>query len=112
MPPLLDEIVRTILGAEPDVELDPTTVPSDQIATAAAVATADVVIVAERRPATGDYASALYAHPRLRLVAISDDRKRAMLYDLRPHRASLGELSVRSLVGAVRGRSSAAGGQR
>jgi hypothetical protein len=42
MPPLLDEIVRTILSAEPDVELDPTSVPSDEMATAEVVATTDV----------------------------------------------------------------------
>jgi hypothetical protein len=111
MPPLLDEIVRTILGTEPDVELDPTSVASNEMATAEVVATTDVLIVAEQQPAKDDYAPTLYAHPRLRLVAISDDRKRAMLYELRPHRTSLGELSSHSLVRAVRGESSAPGGR-
>ena len=103
MPHLLDEIVRTILVADPDVELDPQSVPANQIASADSVGLADVLIVAEQHPATDDYAPALYAHPDLRLVAISDDRKQAVLYELRPHRTPLGELSARSLVRAVHG---------
>ncbi len=93
MPLLLHEIVRTILSTEPDVE-----------------ARADVLIIAEPRRTTDDYASILYAHPQLRLVAINDDRRHAVLYELRPCRALLGELSPESLVRAVRGQAATVGG--
>jgi hypothetical protein len=97
MPTLLHEIVSTILSTDPDVELDATPVPTDEIDSADAVARADVLATSD------DYSPTLFAHPRLRLVAISDDRKHAVLYELRPHRAPLGELSPQLLVRAVHG---------
>jgi len=103
MPTLLHEIVSTILSTDPDVELDATSVPTDEIDSADAVARADVLIVAEPLATSDDYSPTLFAHPRLRLVAISDDRKHAVLYELRPHRAPLGELSPQLLVRAVHG---------
>ena len=103
MPQLLREIVRSILATQPDVDLDPTCVPSSDIASASALARADVLILAEDGTPRDDYAPALYAHPRLRLVAISDDRRQAVLYELRPHRSPLGELSAESLIRAVHG---------
>lgn len=104
MPPLLNEIVRTVLASESDVEVETRPVPAADIASADAVSRADVLIVAEQRSGHRDYAPMLYAHPRLRLVAISDDRRGAVLYELRPHREELGELSPESLVRAVHAR--------
>ncbi|MDQ6829298.1 MAG: hypothetical protein M3081_10575 [Gemmatimonadota bacterium] len=105
MPRMLHDIVRTILSAEPDIEIETTTVPQREIASARAITGADVVILAEPEAPTDEYAAMLYAHPRLRLVAISDDGRRAVLYELRPHRSPLGDMSPNALVQAVRGRS-------
>ena len=35
----------------------------------------------------------LYRFPRARVLALSGDARRAFLYELRPHRTPLGELS-------------------
>jgi hypothetical protein len=105
MPPLLNDIVRTILGSQPDMDVEPAAVPTHEIASARTLVGADVLILAEERSQRDDYAPALYAHPRLRLVAISDDRRGAVLYELRQHRSPLGEPSSESLVRAVRAQS-------
>ena len=101
MPPLLNDIVRTVLGSQADVELELRPVPAADIVSADAVSQADVLILAEQRSHRDNYAATLYAHPRLRVVAISDDRRGAVLYELRPHRSPLGELSPECLVRAV-----------
>ena len=109
MPHLLREIVRSILATQADVELDPDPLPSRMLASAAALKHADVLILAEDGTPSDDYAPTLYAHPRLRLIAISDERRQAVLYELRPHRSPLGELSAELLVRAVRGATTTGG---
>jgi hypothetical protein len=102
MPPLLNDIVRSVLEAEPDVALEPQPVGAAELASADAIARADVLILAEQDERRVDYAPTLYAHPRLRLVSISDDHRGAVVYEHRPHRAPLGDLSPECLVRAVR----------
>ncbi|MET0398111.1 MAG: hypothetical protein ABW277_15025 [Longimicrobiaceae bacterium] len=44
----------------------------------------------------------LYRAPRSRVLALSSDARHAFLYELRPHRAALGELGRERLLAAVR----------
>ena len=78
MPRMLQEIVRTILSAEPDMEIDTSTVSEHEMASSEALRDADVVILGEAEARTDAYAAVLFAHPRLRFVAISDDRRGAV----------------------------------
>jgi hypothetical protein len=102
MPRMLKDIVRTVLDAEPHVELVSTSVTPRELICDRALERADVVILAEEEPMRDDYAELLYAHPRLRLVTIGDHGISAFLYELRPHRIPLGELSPEALRNAVR----------
>src|SRR3954471_5478856 len=102
MPRLLHDIVRAVLTGLPDVELESTNLERRELREAGAVREADVVIVAEDDDARDHYIEMLYAHPRLRLVAISGHARAAFLYELRPHRVLLGELSPDALLHAVR----------
>ena len=101
MPRLLHDIVHSVLSAESDIEIDAASLASREIPAATALREVDVVIVAEPELADMNYESLLYQHPRLRLVAIAGDGRAADLYELRPCRISLGELSPRTLVDAV-----------
>lgn len=102
MPQMLQEIVRTILSAEPDMEIDTSTLSERGMASSEALRSADVVILSEAEARTDAHSAVLFAHPHLRLVAINGGR-RASLYELRPHRLPLGEMSPSALVQAVRG---------
>ena len=102
MPQLLQDIVFAILSAEPDIDLTVATEPLDATGLTEALRDADVVIVPEPLRANVAYDSLLYAHPHARVVAIDEDGRRAMLYELRPSRVALGELSSQVLVDAIR----------
>lgn len=102
MPRLLHDIVLSALETESDLDIVTTHVAPDDLDSAAAVGDADVVILSEDEPTADHYASVLYAHPRIRVIGISDRGRGACLYELQPHRQELGELSAGSLVRAVR----------
>jgi len=105
MPRMLRDIVQTILAAQPDVALATAhggATLAETLGTLDAADAPDVVILAEPLPNAEDYASVLYARPRLRLVGISSDGRNAHLYELRPQRIALGALSPDTLVDVVR----------
>ena len=95
---MLSDIVVAMLAAEPDIEVVNTAHP-----TLALESRVDVVILNVDDSARLDLAySLLAANPRLRIVAIGADGKSTALYDMRPHRTPLGELSAPGLVALVR----------
>jgi hypothetical protein len=100
LPRLLHDIVHASLVSEPDIELADATL--DVVGPTDSINDADVVIVAAREMSGTDYATILYAHSRVRLVAIAGDAKNAEVYELLPSRVSLGELSPQVLVEAIR----------
>ncbi|GJG89711.1 hypothetical protein tb265_48920 [Gemmatimonadetes bacterium T265] len=101
------EIVERAARAAPDVELVGPALPgapAGALASAVARTRADVAIVAlSDAAAVAAYGGLLYAHPRLRLLAVTDGGRGAVLYELRPHAVPLGELSAGGLLDAVRG---------
>ena len=101
-PRLLQEIVRAVLEGQPDVEIESIRLEPRELESAAIVDSADVLIVAEEDRVSSDYAEILYAHPRLRLIAISGTERNAAVCELRPHRVPLGILSPETLLGAIR----------
>ncbi|MDQ6610861.1 MAG: hypothetical protein M3Y64_00390 [Gemmatimonadota bacterium] len=102
MPRLLHDIVHSVLSAESDIVIADSRASTREIPAADALRHTDVVIVAEPEFAEMDYESMLYQHPRVRVVAIAGDGREAALYELRPARIALGELSPQTLVQAVR----------
>src|SRR6266571_423761 len=68
-----------------------------------AEAEADVVVLGlpdEELPS--EYAGLLSARPQTRLLGVSGDGRRAFLYELRPYRSALGEVSPQTLLDAIR----------
>jgi hypothetical protein len=102
MPRLLHDIIHAILSTESDIEIEAGTALSDDIGAAETLRDADVMIVAAPGMTSVDYESVLYAHPRLRLVAIAGDGRGAEVYELHPSRVALGEFSPQVLVDAIR----------
>jgi hypothetical protein len=102
MPRMLRDIVQNMLGGVPDVALTTAPVRVDGLDEMLAALEPDVVILDEASSRGDDFAALLFAHPRLRLVAISGDGRDAHLYELRPHRVALGALSPTALIDVVR----------
>ena len=85
---MLREIVTDVLSAAPDLEL------------VEDLGNADVfVCLGDDEAGCG---SLLSQHPRLRLIAIHRDGQQTVLWMMRPHRTTLGELSRDTLLAGVR----------
>jgi hypothetical protein len=92
LPQMLSEIVKDILEQAPAVA----------VLEAPDWEEADVVILAaenEELPATGR--SQLARHPEAKVLTIDRHGRDAYLYELRPHRTPLGEVSADTLLAAI-----------
>jgi len=64
---------------------------------------ADIVIVSDEENTDSErWVSLLYNAPRLKVLVLEGAGQTAMLYELRPHRTPLGEVSKAGLVDAIR----------
>jgi DNA-binding NarL/FixJ family response regulator len=102
MPRLLREIIVQAVGDEPDLEIVPFEAHGAALRQTVESSRADFVI------AGADYefrevAQVLEERPRLRILAVAGQGREAFLYELRPTRTPLGEVSPRTIVEAIRG---------
>ena len=65
---------------------------------------AEVLIIGQKDDGQHDYVRLLRQRPRLKIIAIVDDGRNGSLYELRPHRVPLRELSAHALCSAICGR--------
>lgn len=95
-PPVLQSLIAGLLASDPDVRL----VTADGLPPEAP----DVVVLTRADPENESAAlDMLLRAPRSRVLALGADARRSVLYELRPHRVALGELSREALLAAVRG---------
>ena len=95
LPQLLSEIVTDMLGQAPEFALAAEGTSPDEL---------DVVIVrahGDELPEAGR--DQLARRPTSRALAIGGDGRRAYLFELRPHRTLIGELSADTLRAALSG---------
>jgi hypothetical protein len=103
----LHDVLLDLLASQPDIELIDCVLPFG--ASPPDRKAPDVVIVSSRRPDDDELpVRLLYSAPGCRVLALRNDARTSFLYELRPHRVFIGELSHESLLAAVRG---AAGGE-
>ena len=103
MPPLLLDFVSSIIAAEPDMTIARLREPESDISSAVRDTDAQVLIVGS--DASSDleqWMSLLYQLPRLKVLVLEQMGRTAQLYELRPHRTPLGEVSRTGLVSAIR----------
>jgi chemotaxis response regulator CheB len=100
---LLHDVIKDVLDRAPDLKV--VTEPSDPAELPDVVRrTGAEVVVCALDEATAEQVSVrvLEPHTRLKVVAIQDDGRRAVLWELRPNRREIGDLSVPELVETVR----------
>jgi hypothetical protein len=102
VPRLLREILVTTFESQPDFEVDDTFGPSASLVAAAVASNADVLITASTALAISDLHTALFARPRMKILSIELDGRRAFLHELYPRRVALGELSPDGLMEQIR----------
>ena len=97
MPEILRGIIEDAIASEPDMQL---VRPRWRMA---AGGEPDVVIVGTPRAEDVDGAEAMLARwPRSRVLMVATSGRHTVMYELRPSRTELGELSPADLVAAVR----------
>jgi DNA-binding NarL/FixJ family response regulator len=101
LPRLLQEIVERAVGGQPDMEIVADLPTARTLPAALAEARADVVISGAGHD-SAELSDLLEERSRLKVLAVSNDGRDAVLYELRPVRTPLGELSPRTIVEAIR----------
>lgn len=102
MPALLIDIVSQIIRSGNGIVVAGRLAESEDVLAAARRTRCDVVVVGEtEEEARREYAPLLFGKPGIRVLAIAADGKTGQLYELRPKRIALGELSVDSLRQAI-----------
>lgn len=100
---MMREIVETTVRSQSDMQVVATVEAGDTIADAVARSGADVAIVGVERGAEPHLCDdLLYRHPRLHLLAVTDDGRGALLCVLRPHHLPVGDVSPTGLIDAIR----------
>jgi DNA-binding NarL/FixJ family response regulator len=102
MSPLLREIVREAIIHEPDLEIVAEHDADADVRAAIDKDDADFVIVGPDATANASVASVVAADRGVRALELHDDGKESVLYELRPHRVALGELSSDTLLRTIR----------
>jgi DNA-binding NarL/FixJ family response regulator len=103
MPRMLMDIVKDIISDEEDIALVGEVAGCTRLVQAATQTRADVVVLGRTGPGgNDDYRDLLYRRPRLKVLAIAADGRRAFLHELQPRVVALGEISPASLVEAIR----------
>ena len=101
LPQLLRDIVAAALSAEPDLELVGEAPNAEELPRLIHESGAQLAIVACERDEIGLLGRLVNGAP-VPLLAITDEGRHGVLYELRPREVDLGELSPAVLVGAIR----------
>jgi DNA-binding NarL/FixJ family response regulator len=101
LPQLLRDIVAAALSAEPDFELVGEAPEPEALPRLIRESGAQLAIVACERSAIGGLGRLMNGAP-ITVLAITDEGRGGVLYELRPREVDLGELSPRVLVDAIR----------
>jgi hypothetical protein len=102
MPPLLRDILEQLLRGTPGVELLPGNMIATSLVEAAELADADIVIADEAAAQPDDVCALLELRPSTRALSVAHDGRTGVLFELRPHRHLIGDLSADAIRHAVR----------
>jgi hypothetical protein len=98
------DIINSIVASQADIDVVRTGRSQAELLDAGGMGDADVVILANDSGADGatKYNDLLYSRGRLKVIEITGDGRHGSLYELRPHRVPLGEMSPFALLDAIR----------
>lgn len=100
---MLRDIVERAVGTRPDMEIVERVGARDALAAAVDRTPVDVAVVyLTDTVELPSYDAMLFDHPRIRLLALTDDGRAAAVYALRPHLDPVRVVSPNGLVDAIR----------
>jgi hypothetical protein len=102
LPRILRDIIGGAVGEEPDMQVVGQLPADASVRLAVDEREADFVIVGSGYD-FDEISEMLAQRPRLRVLEVAGDGRESFLYNLRPARTPLGELSPQTIVDAIRG---------
>ncbi len=100
---VLGDVIRAVLRTCEDVTVVGESLDVTDVRAQVDRTSADVLVCALGDTAATEVANELFArHRRVKVIAVRDDGRRAVLWELQPQRSVLGDLSPALLVDAVR----------
>ena len=102
MSPLLREIVRETIAREPDLDVVAEHDAGVDVRAAVEREEADFVIVGSDAVAAAAVSTLVAADRGVRALELRSDGRDSVLYELRPHRVPLGEISPEALLHTIR----------
>jgi DNA-binding NarL/FixJ family response regulator len=102
MSPLLRDIIRKAVAPEPDLDVVAEHGVGVDIREAVEQSHANFVVVGSDAAAEGYVRSLIGSSCGVRALEVCSDGRESVLYELRPHRVSLGEISPDTLVRTIR----------
>jgi DNA-binding NarL/FixJ family response regulator len=102
MSPLLRDIVREALSGQPDLDVVAEHEAAVDVREAVEQDRADFVILGSEAATDESVRSLVAADRRFRALEVHADGGESVLYELRPHRVSLGEISTDALLRTIR----------
>ena len=102
MPPLLRDVIRGALVPEPDLEVVGEHDGAVDIRAAVEQEDADFVILGSGAVSEQNMRALVGPTRRVRALEVHSDGTQSVLYELRPHRVPLGEISTDTLLRTVR----------
>lgn len=104
MPRLAREMIDAAVAAQNDMQVVATTAdPAELVAAADAVRPNFVIVGLDGDELPGEALSLFAEQPRLKVLGLEADAGRAYLWELRPEKRPLGELSPGAVVEVIRG---------
>lgn len=102
MPRMQREILAKSLAA-PDIEIADGFAEPTGLIDAAERSDAEFVIAGAGRFAPDEVSELQEVHPGVKVLALSESGRQGLLYELRPHRVPIGDLSSGALLETIRG---------
>lgn len=103
LPPLLHDIVIRVVADQADLEVLGQYRHYEELLVSDNESAPDVIVIGIGDGDVNGICGRLLArHPQVKIVAVGGDGRRVFLYDLRPHRVAVGEVSPEELLQAIR----------
>jgi hypothetical protein len=104
MPQFLADVVRDTLNGHADLDLVDDDCAAEVLLTPEALEMPDVLIVGLNGGVLPAFcAPLLYGNPQMKVLAVSATGHDSALFELRPHRVALGNVTPDGLLAAIRG---------
>jgi DNA-binding NarL/FixJ family response regulator len=102
MTPMFFDIISETIATQADLHVAGNVKKNEDLLEAADRTSANVLIISDIATRREQYEELLHERPRLKVLEIASNDGHGLLYEMRPQRVALGEMSATSLLDVIR----------